>query len=312
MNENFMTHFPTTTFTANSMKLKLLILALTPVLSAQLCLAQATPFGDDAKLATTELPMLRPLVLGFQNDPGSATAKTEFMFGSDLLVAPVIWANTTARQVYFPPGRWISYDEGFEITGGVANGMAAPHDRIPFFVRAGTILPMAPDMMFTSEKQWDPITLEVWPEGESTSSLYQDGDNTTAFSKGEFTMTTFHCNEQAGKKVTFKIEPSNKQFGPEQWIARFHLTSVPTAVTLDGKKVSATSDKSVSTGWFFDAATYALTVRLPGEHSVRTLAITLDGSSHPRPAAPKVDIPENGAGTANLEGVRAILISATK
>ena len=235
--------------------------------------------------AMTGLPMLRPLVLDFQNDPASATAKTEFMFGDDLLVAPVIWPGATNRQVYFPPGNWISYDEGFETTGGVSNIVAAPRDRIPFFVRAGTILPTAPDMMFTGEKPWDPITLEVWPEGESTGSLYQDDDKTTAFTKGEFTTTIFHCVEQAGKSVAFSIKPSNKKFGPKQWIVEFHLTSIPTAVKLDGKIILATSGESAGAGWSFDAGSHKLTIKLPGEHAPHTLVIALDGSSHPRPVA---------------------------
>jgi alpha-glucosidase (family GH31 glycosyl hydrolase) len=235
--------------------------------------------------ATTGLPMLRPLILEFQNDPASATAKTEFMFGDDLLVAPVIWAGATNRQVYFPPGNWISYDEGFEIAGGVTNLVAAPHDRIPLFVRAGTILPTAPDMMYSGEKPWDPITLDVWPAGESTGSLYQDDDNTTAFTKGESTTTIFHCAGQPGKKIAFEIQPSNKKFGPRQWFIKFHLTSVPTAVKLDGKMMLATAVDSTSTGWVFDADGGTLAVRLPGGHVAHSLAITLDGSSHPRPVA---------------------------
>jgi hypothetical protein len=248
--------------------------------------------------ATTGLPMLRPLILEYQNDPDSATAKTEYMFGRDLLVAPVIWANAKARQVYFPPGNWISYDEGFEITGGVTNGVAAPRDRIPLFVRAGTILPTAPDMMFTGEKPWDPITLEIWPEGDSTGSLYQDDDNTTGFLKGKFTTTTFHCVEQPGKDIAFNINPSNRKFGPKEWIAKFHLTSVPTTVTLDGKTILAKADELDSTGWNFDAGSNMLTVRLAGGHSAHKLNVTLDGSSHPRPAAPKVDAPPIGGSSA--------------
>jgi hypothetical protein len=150
---------------------------------------------------------------------------------------------------------------------------------------------MAPDMMFTSEKPWDPITLQIWPEGDSIGSIYQDDDNTTAFVKGECTTTTFHCVEQAGKKVTFKIEPSNKKFGPKQWIVKFHLTSVPASVTLDGKKIFAAPADSTGTGWTFDAASNLLTVNLPGERAAHTLVVTLDGSAHPRPAAPKVNEP---------------------
>jgi hypothetical protein len=169
-------------------------------------------------------------------------------------------------------------------------GVAAPRDRILLFVRAGTILPTAPEMMFTGEKPWDPITLDVWPEGESTGSLYLDDDATTAFTKGEFT-TTFHCVEQAGKNVSFTISPSNQKFGPQQWIAKFHLTSIPTAVTLDGRTISATTDEAASAGWAFETATYTLAIHLPGGPMAHLLAVALDGSSHPRPVAPQIVAP---------------------
>jgi alpha-glucosidase (family GH31 glycosyl hydrolase) len=235
--------------------------------------------------ATTGLPILRPLVLEFQNDPGSATAKTEYMFGPDLLVAPVLAPNTTARQVYLPPGSWINYDEGSEASGPTTITVSAPRDRIPLFVRAGTILPTAPDMMFTSEKPWDPITLDIWPNGDSTGSLYQDDDSSTAYTSGEFTTTTFHCIEKPGQSVAFKINPTNEKFGPKQWIARFHLTSTPTAVTLDGAPVPASSGDTSSTGWSFDPKVSTLTLQLPGNHAARLLTIQLDRSAHPRPSA---------------------------
>jgi alpha-glucosidase (family GH31 glycosyl hydrolase) len=240
---------------------------------------------------TTGVPMLRPLVLEFQNDPGSATAKTQFMFGDDMLVAPVIWADATARQVYLPPGKWINFDEGFEMAGGTTLGVAAPHDRIPLFVRAGAILPTAPDMMYTGEKPWDPITLEVWPAGESTGTLFQDDGATTAFEHGDSTTTTFLCIERAGKSITFHVEPNNQKFGPKQWIAEFHLTSVPTSVALDGNSLANDVAGDAAAGWSWAADSNTLTVKFPGERTARSLEIALDGSSHPRPQAPEVDTP---------------------
>ncbi len=237
--------------------------------------------------ATTGLPLLRPLVLEFQDDAGAATARTEFLFGHDLLVAPVIWANTTARQVYFPAGRWVSYDDGYEVTGGRSIGVAAPRSRIPLFVRAGAILPTAPDMMFSGEKPWDPVTLDVWPSGTSTGSLYQDDTASQAFAHGGSTTTTFQSVEQPGKSIDFTIAPSNAKFGPRRWVARFHLTSTPTAVTLDGQPVATTGE----TRWAFDAVTATLTVTLPGNHAPHRVTISLDGSLHARPAAPHVDAP---------------------
>ena len=233
--------------------------------------------------ATSGLPIVRPLVLEYQNDPASATARNEFLFGSDLLVAPVIWANTFARDVYLPPGEWISFDKGFQASGGQTIGVAAPRDIIPLFVRDGAILPMAPAMTSTGQKPWDPITLEIWPHAESDGSLYQDDDATFAYTKGDLTTTKFHCVEQAGKSVSLDIKPSNDKFGPAKWIADFHLTSVPTGVKLDGENVA-------SSGWSFDADKNLLTVNFAGNRKAHTLDIALDGSVHARPAAPKIEV----------------------
>ena len=230
--------------------------------------------------ATTGLPMLRPLVLEFQDDPASATAETEFMFGHDLLVAPVIVAHATSRQVYFPPGDWISYDDGFQVTGGQSIGVAAPLNRIPLFVRAGAILATAPDMMSSGEKPWDPITLDIWPQGTSTASLYQDDNLTTAYETGKSTTTRFDSVAGNNRSLDFTITPSNALFGPKQWLARFHLTATPTRVTLDGKPL---------TGWTFDTATTTLTVAVPGERRTHRLEIALDGVARPRAEAPKID-----------------------
>ena len=234
---------------------------------------------------TTGLPMLRPLVLEYQNDPGSATAKTEYLFGSDLLVAPIIWAHTTARPVYFPPGNWISLDDGYELTGGKTIGIAAPRDRLPLFVKAGAILPQAPAMTHTSEKNWDPITLEIWPHETSTGSLYQDDFTTNAFEHGESTATLFTCVEQPGQSVLLTIKPTNTKFGPKEWITKVHLTSVPQSVSVDGHILSQPD-------WSWDASSNLLIAAFAGNRSAQKLEIKLDGSSHPRPAPPHVDVPD--------------------
>lgn len=231
--------------------------------------------------ATTGIPMLRPLILEYQNDPQAVTAKTEFLFGPDLLVAPIIWANTHARQVYFPAGRWISYDDGFEVGGGQSIGVGAPRDRIPLFVRAGAILPTAPDMMYSGEKPWDPVTLDIWPAGVSTDSLYEDDNGSTAYLRGESTTTVFRSVETPGRSVEFTITPSNAKFGPQRWIARFHLTSIATAVSVDGKAVPLQ----------FDTASATLTVDVPGGRIAHRVNVTLDGSIHARPVAPHVEAP---------------------
>ena len=105
---------------------------------------------------TTGVPLLRPLVLEYQRDAVAAEAKDEFLFGRDLLVAPVVQEDAVSRTVYLPCGPWIGLEDGGEYRGGATVNVSAPLDHIPLFVRAGAILPMAPPMLATGQKPWGP------------------------------------------------------------------------------------------------------------------------------------------------------------
>ncbi len=134
----------------------------------------------------TGVPLVRPLAFEFQDDAQSlATPGDQYLFGRELLVAPALHEGQTNRSVYFPPGRWFDWDTGVEYPGGRAWVVAAPQNRIPVAVRAGAIIPMAPDMRSTSEKPWDPLTLEVFPSGKSAFTLYRDDGNSFGYQRGE-------------------------------------------------------------------------------------------------------------------------------
>jgi alpha-D-xyloside xylohydrolase len=94
------------------------------------------------------LPMMRSLVLIDQDDPDARDAETEYYFGPDLLVAPVLSA-VTQRAVYLPEGNWLDYWSGARLTGRRTIVADAPLDRIPLYVREGAILPKIPDDVMT-------------------------------------------------------------------------------------------------------------------------------------------------------------------
>ena len=98
--------------------------------------------------ARNGLPMMRALVLMHQDDPDAREAETEYYFGPDLLVAPVL-SPVTERAVYLPEGNWIDYWSGARLTGRRTLAAAAPLDRIPLYVREGAILPKIPDDVMT-------------------------------------------------------------------------------------------------------------------------------------------------------------------
>lgn len=98
--------------------------------------------------ARNGLPMMRALVLMHQDDRDAREAETQYYFGPDLLVAPVL-SPVTERAVYLPEGDWIDYWSGNSLTGRRTITARAPLDRIPLYVRAGAILPKIPGDVMT-------------------------------------------------------------------------------------------------------------------------------------------------------------------
>ncbi len=94
------------------------------------------------------MPMMRALVLNWQDDPRARTTKDEYLFGPDFLVAPVI-DEGNSRPVYLPPGEWVEYWTGKADTGGKVVIADAPVETLPLWVRAGAVLPKIPEDVMT-------------------------------------------------------------------------------------------------------------------------------------------------------------------
>jgi alpha-glucosidase len=113
----------------------------------------------------TGLPVMRPLALEWPDDPRAAACEDAFLWGDDLLVAPVLWKGRRRRRVYLPRGDWFDFWTGSRVAGGRGVVVEAPLDRVPIFARAGRALPLAGG------------ELRVFP-GEGVSWLYEDDGET--------------------------------------------------------------------------------------------------------------------------------------
>jgi alpha-glucosidase len=236
------------------------------------------------------LPLVRPLALEFPDDPRSvATPGDEYLFGRELLVAPVLFEGQTNRRVYFPPGRWIDWDYGYEYAGGREWVVAAPPNRIPVAVRAGAIIPLAPDMKDTGEKPWDPLTLEIFPSGRSSFTLYRDDGATFAYRQGESTLTRLTVDE-AGDSVRLAINESNQRFAPTTYRVRFHLNRTPVGVQVaDSALRRATGDGVAAEEWTWDADARILSVTVDGRgFTAHVINVSLDAQTLPARIAPEL------------------------
>lgn len=115
--------------------------------------------------AKTGMPIMRALVLNYQNDARARTAKYEYLFGPDFLVAPVI-DEGTQRPVYLPPGDWVDYWTGQPVAGGQVVVADAPPDAIPLWVRAGAVIPKIPE-----------DTMTLVPQSESGNTAVKSLDD---------------------------------------------------------------------------------------------------------------------------------------
>jgi alpha-glucosidase len=140
----------------------------------------------------TGVPLFRPLVLNYQDDPNTYNLDDEFMIGNDLLVAPVLKPDVTRRMVYLPKGMWYDYWTNKKYEGGTMIAADAPLETVPLFVRAGAIIPTGPELKYVGEKPADPITFNLYPDdkGSASVTLYEDDGISPAYKQDDFRRTT--------------------------------------------------------------------------------------------------------------------------
>jgi alpha-D-xyloside xylohydrolase len=138
---------------------------------------------------------MRPLVMDFRNDARAQNIGDEFLFGPAILVAPVTEPAAVTRHLYLPAGKWYDFWTGQVTEGGKAVDAAAPIERIPLFVRAGSIVPMGPDVEYATEKAADPIELQVFKGADGNFTLYEDENDNYDYERGVHATIPFHWDD---------------------------------------------------------------------------------------------------------------------
>lgn len=132
----------------------------------------------------TGAPFMRGLFMDFPNDPKVSNIGDQYMFGPAFLVAPVTVQGQTKRPVYLPAGTaWYDYWTNQKFEGGQTIEVDAPINRIPLFVKAGSIVPMGVQVKSTAEKQ-ALESIRVYPGADARFTLYDDDGTTNAYRKG--------------------------------------------------------------------------------------------------------------------------------
>jgi alpha-D-xyloside xylohydrolase len=141
---------------------------------------------------------MRGLAMDFAKDTAVLNIGDQYMFGSSLLINPVHEFMQRSRQLYLPKSAgWYDLYSGKYYSGGQRINADAPYEKMPVFVKAGSIIPFGPELQYTTEKTADTITLNIYTGTDASFNLYEDEGTNYNYEKGAFSVIPIKYNEAA-------------------------------------------------------------------------------------------------------------------
>lgn len=134
--------------------------------------------------------IMRALVMDYSDDEKTYDIDDQFMFGPAFMACPVYEYKARDREVYFPAGIWYDFYNGKPVQGGTTMDVDAPYERMPLFVRAGSIVPTGKVIQSTKEEQKD-LTVSVYAGADGSFTLYEDNGVTYDYEKGNYATIPF-------------------------------------------------------------------------------------------------------------------------
>jgi alpha-glucosidase (family GH31 glycosyl hydrolase) len=221
--------------------------------------------------ADTGTPMMRAMGFEFPGDANVVREDDQYMFGEQLLVAPITTQGANSVDIALPAGEWYDLWNGGRAQGGTTKTYWADTSTIPVYVRAGAIVPMDLDNSYAlgsgvgnDVSSHDNLTFRIYPQGATSYDYWDDASSS---------YRTIQVAEQWGTEVTVDV-PSLSETVTLQVAA-----TKPLSVTAGGAGVierSSIADLAANaTGWFWDPAQHLIHVKVPS--SVSTQLVVLAG-----------------------------------
>lgn len=234
------------------------------------------------------LPLMRPMLLEFQDDPETRNLSTQFLLGDSLLVASATARLTSGAelltpekvkedpqarpQVYLPRGRWYDFWTGaaVESRGEWRKSDWPAQAGGPLWVRGGAILTLGPVTSHADQEPLEVVRLDVYPAGSSRTVLYEDDGRTYDYEQGRFATTTVESRERPGG-LTLSIGARQGRYAgmPERrgYLVSVHTKLTPTAVSGGGRPLPQAASKDAllfdptTAGWIYDRDSATLWVK---------------------------------------------------
>jgi alpha-D-xyloside xylohydrolase len=200
--------------------------------------------------------IMRPLVFDYRNDSNVFNIKDQFLFGPAFLVNPVTSAGATSRSVYLPSGTWYNFWTGSTQNGGSRISASAPLSEIPLFIKAGSIVPMGPNIQYATQSI-DPLEIRVYKGQNGSFTLYEDQGDTYNYESGQYSQISFTWNESTqqltigARTGSYSGMPVNRTFNIV-WVTSNHgngvnVSAADQVVNYDGTQVVVNSSSNPTT-----------------------------------------------------------------
>ena len=150
------------------------------------------------KTTSEAYTIMRPLVMDFRTDVRAQNIGDQFMFGPAMLVSPVLEPGSASRHLYLPQAKWYDFWTSELIEGGRSIDAPTSIARIPIYIRAGSIIPMGPDIEYATEKSPDPVELRVYAGSSGSFALYEDESDNYNYEKGVHVQIPIHWDDEKG------------------------------------------------------------------------------------------------------------------
>jgi alpha-glucosidase len=206
-------------------------------------------------MTRTGLPFMRPIFLDYPQQESSYDDNRDFLFGSDLYVAPVATETVDAEEIQLPPGAWYDYWTSRKHASSEKIALHPALDELPLYVRAGAILPMQPIVQNTEEKPNGPLEIKVYAGENCHGSLYEDDGHTFAYQRGEFRRTNYTC-EVSPNSIAVSAATEKNTYQPWWHAARVTIFGVPS----EPKELRLS--QQVTHDWQYDAKSRSVTLTI--------------------------------------------------
>jgi alpha-glucosidase (family GH31 glycosyl hydrolase) len=186
----------------------------------------------------TGLPIIRAMWLHYADDPAAVSRGDQYLYGRDVLVAPVVEKGATSRTLYLPKGAWYDFWNREKLEGGREITRKVDLETVPVYVRAGAVIPMGPVKQYTAEKVDGPLEIWVHPGADGAFSLYEDDGTTFDFRKGEFMRMNIAWNDRQ-RRLSVRLANGSKMLAPAKRNIVVHVAgeSITRETVFEGRPI---------------------------------------------------------------------------